>query len=65
MFVLGSLGFLLGGDAVAGARFRAGDPRLRALREAVDGQMITRSSPGSAAAASTLAPVFSVSRNLC
>jgi FAD/FMN-containing dehydrogenase len=50
MFVLGSLGFLLGGDAVAGARLRAGDPRLRALREAVDGQVITRSSPGYAAA---------------
>ena len=44
--MLGALGFLLGGDAVAGARLRAGDPRLRALQQAVDGQVITRSSPG-------------------
>jgi FAD/FMN-containing dehydrogenase len=50
MFVLGSLGFLLGGDAVAGARLHVGDPRLRALQQAVDGQVLTRSSPGYAAA---------------
>ncbi len=49
-FVLGSLGFLLGGDAVAGARLRAGDPRLRALQQVVDGQLVTRSSPAYPAA---------------
>ena len=30
-FVLGSLSFVLAGDAVAGARMRAADPRLREL----------------------------------
>jgi FAD/FMN-containing dehydrogenase len=44
-FVLGSLGFVLGGDAVAAARFRAGDPRLRELARDVRGQLIGRSSP--------------------
>jgi FAD/FMN-containing dehydrogenase len=49
-FVLGALGFLLGGDAVAGARLRVGDLRLRALQHAVAGQVLTRSSPGFAGA---------------
>ncbi len=43
-FVLGSLSFVLAGDAVAGARMRAGDPRLRELARLVDGPVIGRSS---------------------
>ena len=43
-FVLGSLSFVLAGDAVAGARMRAGDPRLRELARAVDGAVIGRTS---------------------
>jgi FAD/FMN-containing dehydrogenase len=45
-FVLGTLGFLLGGDAVATARFHAGDPRLRELARLVRGPVIGRTSPG-------------------
>jgi FAD/FMN-containing dehydrogenase len=44
-FVLGALGFVLAGDAVAGARLRAGDPRLRELARLVDGAVIGRASP--------------------
>ncbi len=43
-FVLGSLSFVLAGDAVARARMRAGDPRLRELARAVDGAVIGRTS---------------------
>jgi FAD/FMN-containing dehydrogenase len=49
-FVLGSLGFVLAGDAVAGARMRAGDPRLRELARFVDGAVIGRTSPAYARA---------------
>ena len=49
-FVLGSLGFVLAGDAVAGARVRAGDPRLRELANRVKGPVIGRSSPAYAKA---------------
>jgi FAD/FMN-containing dehydrogenase len=45
-FVLGSLSFVLAGDAVAGARMRAADPRLRELARVVDGAVIGRTSPG-------------------
>jgi FAD/FMN-containing dehydrogenase len=44
-FVLGSLSFVLAGDAVATARMRAGDPRLRELARLVDGAVIGRTSP--------------------
>ena len=43
-FVLGSLSFVLAGDAVATARLRAGDPRLRELARLVDGPVIGRTS---------------------
>jgi hypothetical protein len=43
-FVLGSLSFVLAGDAVAAARLRAGDPRLRELARLVTGPVIGRSS---------------------
>ena len=49
-FVLGTLGLALGGDAVANARFRAGDPRLRELARRVDGPVISRSSAAYATA---------------
>jgi FAD/FMN-containing dehydrogenase len=42
-FVLGSLSFVLAGDAVASARMR-GDPRLRELARVVDGAVIGRTS---------------------
>jgi FAD/FMN-containing dehydrogenase len=41
-FVLGTLGLVVGGDAVASARLRAGDPRLRELARVVDGAVIGR-----------------------
>src|SRR5262245_3224940 len=43
-FVLGTLGLALAADAVANARFTAGDPRLRELARLVDGPVITRTS---------------------
>jgi FAD/FMN-containing dehydrogenase len=49
-FVLGSLSFVLAGDAVAGARLRAGDRRLRELARLVDGAVIGRTSPAYARA---------------
>jgi FAD/FMN-containing dehydrogenase len=49
-FVLGALGFVLAGDAVAGARLRAGDPRLRELARLVDGAVIGPGSPAYASA---------------
>ena len=49
-FVLGSLSFVLAGDAVAAARMRAGDPRLRELARLVDGAVIGRTSPAYARA---------------
>lgn len=49
-FVLGTLGFVLAGDAVAGARRRAADPRLRELARLVDGSVIGRTSAAYAAA---------------
>ena len=52
-FVLGSLSFVLAGDAVAAARLRAGDPRLRELARLVTGPVI---GPSSAAYPSAYAP---------
>ena len=49
-FVLGTLGLTLGADAVANARFKAGDPRLRELARLVDGQVIGRTSAAYATA---------------
>ena len=49
-FVLGSLSFVLAGDAVAGARLRAGDRRLRELARLVNGAVISRTSPAYASA---------------
>jgi FAD/FMN-containing dehydrogenase len=49
-FVLGTLGFVVGGDAVAGARRRAADPRLRELARLVDGPVIGRTSAAYATA---------------
>ncbi len=49
-FVLGSLSFVLAGDAVAGARLRAGDPRLRELARVVNGAVIGRTSAAYASA---------------
>jgi hypothetical protein len=49
-FVLGALAFALAGDAVAAARLRTGDPRLRELARLVDGSVIRRGGAGYARA---------------
>jgi FAD/FMN-containing dehydrogenase len=49
-FVLGSLGVVLAADGIAGARPRAGDPRLRQLARVVNGAVIDRTSTAYASA---------------
>ena len=49
-FVLGSLGVVLAADGIAGARPRAGDPRLRQLARVVNGAVIDRTSAAYASA---------------